>query len=661
MRITRGFLRVVAALTAGVILAAGAGARPPISMAQRLPAVNAPEFPEGLEWLNTSRPLTIRELRGKVVLLDFWTYCCINCIHVMPDLARLEKKYGDALVVVGVHSAKFPTEKGTENIRQAILRYGISHPVVNDANFEVWDAYTARAWPTLVLVDTRGKVVGQRSGEGVFDAFDEPIGRLVAEAKAAGTLDTRPLDLTLERDTAPRSLLSFPGKVLADAASKRLFISDSNHGRVVVTTLDGKVLDVVGAGTPGLVDGPFDRARLANPQGLALDGEVLYVADTDNHAIRRVDLAKRTVETIAGTGEQARALYTSGVGTKVPLNSPWDLLLHDGTLYIAMAGSHQIWRMDPKTLKVEPHAGSGYENRIDGPLGEAALAQPSGLATDGKRLFVADSEVSAIRAVDFDPKGAVATVVGLALFTFGDRDGVGDDVRLQHPLGVAVHSGALYVADTYNNKIKRIDPAKRAARTFVGTGEGGYADGPGRAARFDEPGGLSVAAGRLYVADTNNHAIRVVDLEKGAVSTLRLDGAERLTPPMRDGYSGKVVTLAPQAVAPGSGEVVLDVALAPGLEPSDDAPFSFELRSSDEKAIVISAAPVAGGMTLSRRFPYEAKPGEATLTLDAVLYYCESTRKSLCFLERVRFVIPVRVESGAGSSLRVGYAIERAR
>ena len=326
-----------------------------------------------------------------------------------------------------------------------------------------------------------------------------------------------------------------------------------------------------------------------------------------------------------------------------------------------MAGSHQIWRMDPKSLKVEPHAGSGAENRVDGPLGEAALAQPSGLATDGKRLFVADSEVSAIRAVDFDATGTVDTVVGQALFTFGDRDGAGDDVRLQHPLGVAVHSGALYVADTYNNKIKRIDPAKRSSQTFVGTGEGGYADGPGGAARFDEPGGLSVASGKLYVADTNNHAIRVVDLGKGAVTTLRLDGAERLTPPMQEEYRGKVVTLPPQMIAPGAGEVVLDVALAAGLEPSDDAPFSFEVTSSDESVVVARAEPSPVTAALSRRLPFEAKAGTATLTLDAVLYYCEATRKSICFLERVRFVIPIRVEPGAGSSVRVGYAIERAR
>ncbi|HVG18094.1 MAG TPA: thioredoxin-like domain-containing protein, partial [Blastocatellia bacterium] len=420
--------------------------------------VNAPDFPEAIEWLNTDRPLSLRQLRGKVVVLDFWTYCCINCMHVIPDLKKLERKYANELVVIGVHSAKFAGERETDNIRQAILRYEIEHPVVNDKDMAVWQQFAVHAWPTLVVIDPAGKVVGHASGEGIYEPFDKLIGKMVEAFGAKGQLDRRPLKLKLERHRAPASMLAFPGKVLADEKSKQLFIADSNHNRIVVVSLeDSSVKEVVGSGEARLADGGFEEASFNHPQGMAFDGRVLYVADTENHALRAVDFEGRAVATIAGTGEQARRLTTvGGQGRQTPLNSPWDLVLHDGLLYIAMAGPHQLWRMDPKTGGVAPYAGSGREDIIDGPLAEAALAQPSGITTDGRALYFADSEVSAIRSAALDPNGRVETVVGEGLFDFGDRDGRGSQVRLQHPLGVVYHEGALYVADTYNNKIKRI-------------------------------------------------------------------------------------------------------------------------------------------------------------------------------------------------------------
>ena len=637
------------------------------SVTVRQAVVNAPEFPDGLEWLNTDRPLKLADLRGKVVLLDFWTYCCINCIHIVPDLKRLEKKYGDALVVVGVHSAKFPTEQGTENIRQAILRYGIEHPVVNDRDFRIWSEYTARAWPTLVLIDPRGKVVAMESGEGVFEAFDGPIGELVRSATAAGTLDTRPLGWKLERDRAPRSVLSFPGKVLADAASDRLFIADSNHNRVVVVRLsDGTVLDVIGGGAEGLTDGAFERATFRNPQGMALAGDTLWIADTENHAIRRASLSKRTVETVAGTGEQARMFNVGGVGMAVPINSPWDLLVHDGALYVAMAGFHQIWRMDLKTWRLDPYAGSGREDRFDGPHARAALAQPSGLASDGARLYVADSEVSAIRTVDLDPTGRVGTVVGEALFEFGDADGTGASVRLQHPLGVVHVDGVLYVADTYNNKIKRIDPKTQESRTFAGSGTGGYADGEAGAARFDEPAGLSHANGRLYVADTNNHMIRVVDLATRRVTAFALKGIDRLAPPRgpEAAYTGEVVTLEERRVAPGAAAALLEVAVPRGLKLNAEAPFYAGLRAEDAGAADVPAAS-AGASAPNRvfpiRLPFAARAGRTTLVLDAVVYYCEAGKEERCYVKQVRFRVPVRVEAGGDREVRVRYALSHDR
>ena len=445
-------------------------------------------------------------------------------MHVFPQLRKLEEKYSNELVVVGVHSAKFTAEKDTENVRKAILRYEIEHPVANDSDFVIWQTYAVRAWPTLMFVDPRGKVIGKHEGEIVLDPFDNIIAEMVREFDADGLIDRRPMSFKLESEREWERPLSFPGKVLADAGSGRLFVADSNHNRVLVATLDGEVTQVIGSGERGHSDGPAHDARFDDPQGMALDGDALYVADTKNHSIRKVALDTGRVETIAGVGEQAMRFHAGGDGPSTALNSPWDLELRDGTLYVAMAGFHQLWRLHLDTGEVRPHAGSGRENIVDGPLDSAQLAQPSGIASIGGKLYFTDSETSAIRAADVDPGGRVQTVVGQGLFTFGDADGVGDDVRLQHPIGIDAEDGVLYITDSYNNKIKRVYPDTRGCTTMLGSGAAGHKDGPAREAEFYEPAGVSAAAGKLYVADTNNHAIRVADLETGDVETLDLRG-----------------------------------------------------------------------------------------------------------------------------------------
>jgi len=430
------------------------------------------------------------------------------------------------LVVVGVHSAKFLAEKSTEAIRDAVLRYGVEHPVVNDRSFRLWSEYAIHAWPTLVFVGPQGKVVGKHEGEFLFDDLDRAIGAMVKEFDAKGLLDHRPLHF--RREAMPTGPLLYPGKVLADAASGRLFVADSGHNRVVVASLDGQVRLTVGGGERNFRDGGLDTAAFHDPQGLALDGEALYVADTGNHAVRRVDLVAGQVTTVAGSGAQAMLGPAPGTGTSVDLNSPWDLAVCGGILYVAMAGFHQIWTVDPATGRAAPYAGNSREALVDGPLPRASFAQPSGVSVGGDQLYVADSEVSAVRAVDLaGDRRMVRTLVGEGLFDFGDEDGRDGQVRLQHPLGVCFDParGVLYVADTYNHKVKRLDPRTTETRTFLGSGEPGRRDGRGTVSEFKEPSGLSLAGDRLYVADTNNHAIRVVDLTTEEVTTLPL--AER--------------------------------------------------------------------------------------------------------------------------------------
>lgn len=496
----------------GPVQTAMAGERP----AKRRMA--APELSGGIDWLNTAKPLTLPDLKGRVVLLDFWTLCCINCIHVMPDLAKLEAKYPGVLVIIGVHTPKFDNEKKTASITKAIGRYELKHPIVNDADMIIWRRYGVRSWPTLVLIDPEGNLYGRVSGEGVYEVLDEHIGKLVKEYRAKKELKEQPLNYALIHERA--GPLNFPGKVLADAASNRLFIADSTHHRIVITTLAGKKIAIAGTGIPGLKDGPFAQAQFSDPQGMALVGEMLYVADRRNHALRALNLKDKTVTLVAGTGEQQRTgRDLGGPALKTGLNSPWDLLFHDGKLFIAMAGHHQIWTYDPAGQTVAPYAGNGMEDLVDGALPTASFAQPSGLATDGTNLYVADSEVSAIRELPFGGKGRVKTIVGEGLFEFGDIEGVGEKVRLQHALGVAYRGGKLYVADTYNSKIKLIDPATRTCTTFLGDPAGWL-----KAKMFNEPGGLSFAGDKLYIADTNNHRIRVVDMNTKRVSDLELEG-----------------------------------------------------------------------------------------------------------------------------------------
>lgn len=487
----------------------------------------APELVGGTDWLNTDRPISIqRDLKGKIVILDFWTFCCINCIHTLPDLARLEKKYEKQIVVIGVHSAKFENEKVTANIRKAILRYQIHHPVVNDPEMKIWDTYDCSSWPTLAVIDPEGNYVGSASGEGNYELMDKVIQKLIDKHRKNKTLNEELIHFRLEREL--EHPLNFPGKILADENSKRLFIADSTNQRIVITDFGGNKLAIAGAGVAGNKDGDFDKAQFNDPQGMALKGETLYVADRRNHTIRALDLKSKTVRTVAGTGKQDRdSRGLGGPALQIGLNSPWDLLLGpDGeTIYIAMAGHHQIWTFDPKTERLDVHAGEGAENIRDGALAAARFAQPSGLTTDGKNLYVADSEVSAIRSVGLSYRGTVRTIVGKGLFIFGDKDGKGDEVRLQHALGVAYHGGKLYVADTYNSKIKVLDPNTSECKTFVGDRGGWFTE-----RTFNEPGGISYAAGKLYVADTNAHRIRVVDLKTKAVSTLKLKGVPPIVP-----------------------------------------------------------------------------------------------------------------------------------
>ena len=477
--------------------------------------IAAPSLDGAAEWLNVASPIALEQLRGKVVLLDFWTYGCINCMHVLRDLKTLEARFPDELVVIGVHSPKFTNERSVDNLKRILIRYEIEHPVANDADHQIWRRYGVQFWPTRVIVDPAGNLVGTALGEGNLEGFTNAIRTVIRVF--AGRINRSRLALDLERSRHADRPLLYPGKLLADGETDRLFIADSNHNRIIVTSLAGRLIDTVGSGLQGDGDGIFSQARFYRPQGLALDDNLLYVADTENHQVRVIDF-------------QARAVHTIDIPR---LNSPWDVALKTGILIVAMAGPHQIWVIDLLHDQAYPYAGTGEEERRDGAVSEAGFAQPSGLAIDRDTLFVADAESNTIRSVALPPSNLVTTVAGGNLFDFGDRDGAGDHARLQHPLGIAMHDGRVVIADTYNHKIKMLDPASGKVTTIAGTGQPGHVDGDASRAQFYEPGGVAVAGHIVYIADTNNHAVRTIDLHSSTVATLTLEG---LAPPAAWSY-----------------------------------------------------------------------------------------------------------------------------
>ncbi|MFN2579288.1 MAG: thioredoxin-like domain-containing protein [Pyrinomonadaceae bacterium] len=616
--------------------------------------IRAPELTGGRGWLNTDKPLSLAALKGKVVLLDFWTYGCINCMHIIPDLKKLEKKYPNELVVIGVHSAKFENEKDTENIRRIVLRYEIEHPIVNDADFKIWNAYAVNAWPTRYLIDPAGYVIGKLSGEGAYETLDKVIGNTIADFRKRGELNEAPLKLVLEKAKVGDLPLAFPGKILADEKTGRLFIADSDHNRIVIAKLDGTLLDVIGAGPHGMGSGSFETARFYRPQGMAFDGDMLYVADTENHLIRQIDLKARTVETIAGTGLQSHEYGQSGPAQKIALNSPWDLQLIGRTLYIAMAGPHQIWKLDLDKQEISTFAGSGREARLDGALNESAFAQPSALATDGETLYVSDAEANIIRAISLGTNSRVRTLVGGDLFDFGDVDASGNDVRLQHPLGLARWNDKLLVADTYNHKIKLLDPSSRSVKTFAGVGKPGQADGPKPS--FYEPGGLAIAKEKLYVADTNNHAIRVIDLKTKETRTLEIKG---LQPPASNQTDAALDTapnveeikLLRQKLRAGDSVVVINVDLPAGYHLNPTAPqryvISVQQGVEESKTSPANVNKTTKGLILPIRVPIALNSGLATARVSFTFVYCREDNTGTCRIKTLQWQAPVEVVSDA--------------
>jgi DNA-binding beta-propeller fold protein YncE len=488
-------------------------------------------------------------------------------------LRRLKEKFPQELVIIGVHSAKFPSEQLTESIRQAVMRQGIDHPVVNDAGFKVWNSYAVRAWPTLVLINPDGRIAGEVSGEILAEEFASNITDIIQQHPEA--IDREPLELLPEWQVETERPLRYPSRLLVEG--DRMYIADTGHHRILEVHLDddglgGEVARVFGAGDAALRDGVLQEAAFDHPHGLGLQGDTLtgtlFVADTENHAVRAIALKEGKVRTIAGTGEKGHGRMQSGGPLEIPLRSPWAVLPLEQFLLIAMAGSHQIWVLINQE-KLGPFAGNGYEALVDGPVGESSFNQPSDLALGMGYLFVADPEASAVRAISLNEAPETITLVGKGLFDFGDQDGPADAALLQHPVALAQAGQKLYIADTYNNKIKLLDPVVGQVQTLIGTGAAGAEDGSFADAQMFEPEGVHVNGRLLYIADTNNHQIRAADLESKQVRTFRLRGVPAS---LQRGGTFPAQVLSPIQVSPGEVRLILEPQIPEGYKLSPDNP-----------------------------------------------------------------------------------------
>ncbi|NPC97083.1 redoxin domain-containing protein [Nocardioides sp. zg-DK7169] len=577
------------------------------------PRVRAPEL-EGRGWLNTDGPLALKDLRGRFVLLDFWTFCCINCLHVLDELRGVEEEYAEELVVVGVHSPKFVHEADPVALAQAVERYSVHHPVLDDPDLVTWGAYTARAWPTLVLIDPEGYVVAQYAGEGHAHAIAALLGELVPQHRERGTL--QPGDSPYVPPVVEPTDLRFPAKAVP-LGEGRVLVADAGHDAVVELDADGAVLRrLEGFREPnGLCLLPEDVA--------AEVGYDVVVADTVAHRLQGISLADGGVCTLAGDGTQ----WMQGDGTD-RLSSPWDVAWWQDRVWVAMAGIHQLWTLDPRTGDVEVVVGTSNEGLLDGPGAEAWLAQTSGLAPDGDRLWLADSETSALRWVEADGDGwAVRTAVGSGLFDFGFRDGAAEQALLQHPLGVTVlPDGSVAVCDTYNGALRRFDPATGEVSTL--------------ATDLAEPSGAHV--------DTGVEPAQLVVVESGAHRLTRLPLGAAAT--RTDGFAH--TTQRPVTDVPGELELVVTFEPPPGQKVDD--------RFGPATQLIVEATPPAllregagRGTDLTRRLVLDRHVGDGVLHVAARAASCDADggEGAACRMHQQDWGVPVRISDATASGV----------
>jgi len=641
-------LTLVAAVLAGSILMFALGCSPetaetaapaapaetavPAAPAEDEQVPVAVEFPPSADWVNTGMQLSMEDLRGRFVLLDFWTYGCVNCYHMIPQLNALHERYDGRLVVVGVHSAKFSHEGESENILEAVSRYNIRYPVLNDSEMILWSAYGVPGWPTIILIDPEGSIVGGTVGEWPYEPMAELLDSVIASELPEDPAPLQGLRIA-SQPMLPPTLLRFPDGILPDPDNGVVYIADTGNHRVIAAEIDtGLVRQVYGSGVPGLADESFAAARFRSPRGLARIGNTLYIADTGNHALRAINLDTGRLGT----------LFRGAVTLPSGLRSPWGLAVHNGLLYIANAGEHQIWRYNPADGALAPYAGSSAEGLVDGTLNSAEFAQPSGLSVVGDVLYVADPESSSVRAVSLAPasgagagagagegaENAVQTLVGSGVFEFGDRDGPVAQARLMHASGVAAVGDDVYVADTYNGKLKLLRAGELSTVPIFG---------------LQEPSALVYDGNELWLSDRNNH--RVVRLRPGEASArpfeLRLPGG------------AEQGLLLAGRVDSNEGSIRVAVELPPGYRLNAGSPNSVVARNLEGRSF---SFPLEDNLEIPIESLIEARVIDPDNTRQSIelqlwLYYCREESPDICLFDGASYTVALELSTDPAAPL----------
>ena len=592
---------------------------------------------QNVEWLNSARNIEVGDLENRIILLDFWTYACINCIHNFPEIKKLEAEFGDRLTVIGVHSGKFSNEKETVSIKKAILKYDISHLVVNDANFKIWNNFSVSSWPTMILLDPRGRIIKKYQGEITKKDIHNDIKNLIK--KYEYELSSNKLPIVLEKNKVADYVLKFPAKIkfARDFSynnipkTNALIISNTGKNNIIITTLNGETLIEIGSGNIGFADGNFNNATFNSPHGLLFKDNILYVADTGNHALRKIDFKTGKVTTIAGTGKRGDILSDTKKVADISLASPWDLEFFPdkNNIIIANAGTHQLLKYNILAQTISPFAGNGSEDLTDGKYPNNSLAQPSGLSAASEKLYFVDSESSSLRVAEKD--GEVKTLLGKSLFDFGHKNGNSKEALMQHPVGLTADDRAIYIADTHNHTIRKYDLKTKEISDYSG-GTRGDEIGNKKTVQYNEPEAIISVLDKFYIADTNNN--RIIEIGANNGNARLLDVIPKLKMPTEGllEYLPNLEKVATQAVK-SDDQIALTFNMKQGWKINESAPSFFNLVEIKNKKEANLIASFDGSAIKTGSVKLPKLSGKYEYYLQGTVYYCEDKENALCLIK----------------------------
>lgn len=588
-------------------------------------------------WLNVERPLQLSDLKNRVILLDFWSYSCVSCIQSLPEIKKLKEKFGSKLTVIGVHSRKFNNGRDLQSVKKAILKYDITYPVINDADLKIWNNFEIKAWPTYALIDVRGGLVETYVGDSHFSEMGKDISKLISKYKYQINRDQLPI--LPEKYSLVGNVLKFPTKLeyhkdFSFGRVKNLpviFIANSGANNIVASSLSGNILVKIGSGDAGLADGSFELASFRSPQGLLYRNNKLYVADTGNHALRVIDFEKKEVSTLVGSGKKGM-IFNSKEKTdtaKFDLASPLDLEFFPDNqhIVIANAGTHQILSYHIKSEKISVLAGDGSEGFKDGKALESSLSQTSDMSVLKNKLYFIDAGGSSLRVLD--KNGKVETLIGDGKGGSGHKNGSKKDALMQHPLALMADNTGIYIADSFNHKLRKYSLESGKIKDLAGQSQRGNGVGSKDKISFDEPEGMIAIRDRIYIADTNNN--RVVSIKRSGDMSEIID----VMPPLKLSKESFLEYLpnlqrAPDIKVKASVPITLAVKLKEGWKINEAGPSFINLLEKVSEDQVNLIANFDWRVVKMKEMKLPKLNVENEYILQGVIYYCEDKKNALC-------------------------------